>query len=283
MKKTLKKTLQLAGFELKKIERHDEHLYHAVYNKDSIKQRKFYNISAGGHFGFGCGIKHPCWTNIDVDRHWADGTNFNPDTDIAYDPMLKQDLPVEPSSAELVYSRISIEHLTDEAALHLFKEIKRALRTDGVFRVATPNIDLDYRAFLNNDMHYFYWLENLNSVSIEQAFLSHFASHASTLNPECPAEKITDEEFRDVLKTMSYAEALDYCSSKCSLEYQMKERQHHINWWNKEKLERMLKEAGFKDICISSPGQSISPVMRNDYYFDNVYNKVMIYAEVIKN
>jgi SAM-dependent methyltransferase len=280
-KKLIEKAINLRGFELRKIRqpKDDTELYLRLFGEDSVIKRRFYNISAGGHFDFGCGIHHPCWTNVDVDRKWEKGIVFNPTSDIAYDPLLKKKLPIESNTAELVHSRVTIEHMDDESAQFLLQDIFRILKNNGIFRVVTPNIDLDHRALLNNDKDYFYWL---NNYSIEQSFLDHFAHGASDMNPENAFEKISDDKFQSLFKEMYYEEALDYCTSKCDMSTQTENRSHHVNWWNQNKLTKMLKNAGFKTIYLSAAQQSCCPVLRNESYFDNFAQKAMLYMEAIK-
>lgn len=277
----LRKVIRVTGYELSKIKSHnDEKLYRELFGNYSVENRKFYNISAGGHFDFGCGIHHPLWTNIDVDRPWENRIQYNPDRDIAHDFLTLTPLPVDSDTAEIVYSRATIEHLTDDAALLMLKEVKRILKPGGVFRVVTPNIDLDFRAFRNNDKHYFYWAKH---CTIEQAFLEHFACGASPKSLEPAHEKISDEQFRILFKNMSFEDALNFCTSKCKLPILPKYRENHLNWWNPAKLERMLRQAGFTTIYLSFAEQSVCPILRNEYYFDNEYQKVMLYMEAIKN
>lgn len=278
LKNVIRKVVGLTGYEINKVKNYyDESLYLSLYGQDSVKNRKFYNISAGGHFDFGCGIHHPLWTNIDVDRPWKNKINYNPERDIAHDLLSLDSIPVDSNSAEIIHSRTTIEHITDSAALVMFQEVKRILKKGGVFRIVTPNADLDCRAILRNDKHFYFWSQN---YSIEQSFLAHIAHGTSLMSHENALEKITDEKLRSLLKKMNIEEVLDYCTSKCDLSIQAKGR-YHINWWNYKKLERMLLTAGFKTIYNSAAGQSVCPVLRNEYYFDNAWPKVMLYLEAI--
>lgn len=263
--------------------RNDKDLYVKLFGKESVEKRRFYNISAGGHFDFGCGIHHPCWTNVDMDRSWRLAKCYDPKKDIAHDVLTCTPLPIESDSAEIVHSRLTIEHITDEATLFLFKEVKRILKKGAIFRVHTINTDLDYRALKNNDREYFFWFRDNPSISLEQAFLEHFAASASTLTPDGAENPISDEEIRFVLGTKKYEDALDFFASRCPVELQYKYRNRHINWWNPEKLHRMLAQAGFKTIYLSQPEQSASPVLRNANYFDNMDNRVMLYMEAVKD
>jgi predicted SAM-dependent methyltransferase len=282
IKNLLKNLIAATGYELQKIKNyHDEALYFELYDKESIEKRRFYNISAGGHFDFGCGIHHPFWTNIDVDRPWKNQIQFNPVQDVAHDLLSLKPIPVESCTAEIVYSRVTIEHISDDAALQMFKEVERMLKPRGVFRVVAPNIDIDYRAYKNNDKHYFFWVPR--RYSIEQAILEHFAYGTSIMNNEPAFEKICDEKFRELFSQLTYEAALDYCISKCDLSTQFVNRENHINWWNPSKLERMLRMAGFNTIYVSSAEQSSLPVLRNEHYFDNVYQKAMMYMEAVKD
>ncbi len=289
MKEIIKqKTLSIiskSGYVIKPLtlKKNDHDLYLKLFGEESVRFRRFYNISAGGHFDFGCGIHHPCWTNIDMDRKWKFGKRFDPQKDIAHDLLTATPIPIDSGTAELIYSRLSIEHITDEAALFFFKEVKRMLKRNGIFRVITLNTDLDYRAFKNKDREYFFWFPDFSAVSIEQAFLEHFAASASTLVKEGSNHRISNKELQEIFETMPYRKALDYCKSKCPVELQNKYRNRHINWWNPEKLQQMLSQAGFNTIYLSAPEQSASPVLRNEYYFDNMCNKVMLYMEAINN
>lgn len=284
-----KRLLKLLHIKLIKIRDNDLSLYIELYGEESVKKRRFYNISVGSYLGFGGGLHHPCWTKIDVNppksnkRIYSDrGLAYDPKFDIEHDLLSLKALPVESSIAELVHTRFTIASINDEAAQLMFNEVFRILKPNGIFRISTPNIDLDYRAYMSNDMSFFYWFANKKAVSIEQAFLIHVAAQASPWHQEGAAQRINDEQFRNLILTKTKEDALNYCTSLCSIETQKKYRQDHINWWNQDKLEKMLKKAGFKTIYLSSREQSASPVMRNPVYFDNYDNKFVMYMEAAK-
>ena len=283
-----KKALGLLKFNLKRIDVHDQSLYRTLYGEDSVKQRRFYNISAGAYLGFGGGLHHPCWTNIDLDRPWKDvsftedDSEYDAKRDIAHDVLSMQPIPVQSSVAELVHTRFTIASLTNEAALFMFREAFRMLKKGGILRVSTPNITLDYRAYLNNDMSFFYWFAYDESISIEQAFLFHVASQLSNIHEDGLPERMTDAQFRDLLQIHDLETALDICTAKCSLDIQKKHRQNHINWWTPRKLEALLREAGFETVYLSQREQSAAPVLRNTAYFDNEDNRFVMYMEAVR-
>ena len=282
VKALIKKTLNRCGYDLKKIPSmtQERDMYIDLFGRESVEQRRFYTISAGGHFEFGGGSSHPFWTSIDVDRPWKKGRRFNPARDIAHDLLSVQPIPVESNSAELVYSVLCIEHITDEAALFMLKEAGRMLKKGGTIRVVVPNVNLDYRAFCNNDAYFFSWAPR--TVSIEQGFLTHFAAHTSSRFKENSSPMISDAEFRNLFKTMTFDDAMNYCTSKCRVEIQKENRGCHINWWTPDKLTRFLTEAGFRSIALSAAGQSASPALRNNYFFDNKFIQFMLFLEAIK-
>jgi predicted SAM-dependent methyltransferase len=297
VKERIQNIIKKFGYEIRRITPEDDtSIYKQLFPKESVLNRRFYNISAGGHLGFGGGFSHPCWTNVDLGRN-NNKHNYNEKFDIEHELLSLKPLPIESETAELVHSRFSIEHITNEAAEVMFNEVYRILKPKGIFRVLAPNIDLDYFAYLANDISYFFWRdvysspENfknygligpLRDASIEQVFLIHFASNASTYHREGPAQRIDDDEFRRVLTELPYNEALDYCTQRCSVEVAKKYRINHINWWNTKKLERFLKKAGFRHVNILAAHQSACRVFRNRFYFDNFMNDVALFVEAIK-
>lgn len=299
MKKIVNTLIERFGYEIRKNSKNynDLGLYTQYFSTESIEKRSFYNISAGGHFGFGGNFTHPLWTNIDVDLGDSIFPMFDPEKDISHDPLNQEDLPLESNSAELFQSRFAIEHINDEAALKLFKEIHRALKPGGVFKVVVPNYRLDFEAYLRNDREYFWWIDMfsteemmkimnfgkpLNKSSLPQVMLAHFAASASEIHLDGSEHRISDEEFDKVMRKNSFEDAMNYCTSKCSIEKQRIYRKNHINWWDHVKVSNFLQNAGFSKVVFLSPGQSVSPVMRRNPFFDRLWPEVALYAEGIK-
>jgi len=283
--------LNLLGYRLVKNRKKsdDMGLYYRLYGEESVKKRSFYNIGAGG-------FRHPAWKNVDCPSDWySNATTGN--IDIPHDLESPDPIPVDTGTAEIIYTSHTIEHITNNAAQKLFREAFRMLKPGGVFRATTVNIDLEVRAYLNNDRDYFYWIDDysveknwkramynkpMNKASLEQIFLVHFASSTSTLHADGAKERISDEDIKRVFSDMSVPDALDYCISKSDPEVQKKYPGNHINWWNKEKLVSSLESAGFNNIHLSAHGQSYCPPLRNLDFFDGTRPKNSIYIECIK-
>lgn len=287
----LKKLFATAGIQITRMHhKTDMDHYVSLYGKDSVHNKQFYNIGAGSFF-------HPCWTNVD----YYTAINYFKDKGqikgINYDLFSLKPLPVPNSTACLLYTSHTIEHVIDTSVQNLFNEAYRILRKNGILRIVTPNIDIEYHAWRANDRNYWYWADDysspdiypkmnlkipLNKASTSQLFLEEFASTASIIVKEGSPHRIDDDELQKKFDEMPYNDALDYCTSKCSVEVQKKFPFHHINWFNREKLFRMLKQAGFEYIYHSAYGQSFSPVMRNLNYFDTTLPKVSLYVEAVK-
>lgn len=290
-KKIIRKTVNKLGLEIRYLDNtNDVDHYIQIYGKAAVDKKKFYNIGAGSFY-------HPCWSNVEHKSEWYKKCSNTDATLIDYDLFSFKFLPIDTATAELVYTSHTIEHISDSAVQYFFNEAYRILKLNGVLRIITPNIDIEYRAWRVNDRDYFYWINDyvspdiflnvnlkipLNQATISQLFLENFASTASTIVNEGSDYRITDDELENIFREMKYVNALDYCISKCSVEVQRKLPFHHINWFNKEKLFFMLNQAGFTNVHHSAYGQSISPVMRNLKYFDTTLPKVSLYVEAVK-
>lgn len=295
IKQYTKRSLRKYGTEIsiKKFS-DDKDIYHEEYPKESINKRRFYNICAGGHPDLA--VEHPYWTNMDLEgisRIKYEEKNL-PQV-VPYDMLQKQSLPIGDNAAEVILSQYSLEHVPDDAAHCFLKESHRALKDKGILRIVVPNVDLDIRAYKNNDRSFFFWehwfSDNpqkyglntpMNQASLEQVCLSHFAASASTIHIADNPDKIDDSEFREILQSSKYEDALEYCTSRCKIDIQKEYRYNHINWWNEKKLIKALKSVGFKDVYVSGPCQSSARIFRNNYHFKKKPNDVALTVEAIK-
>ncbi len=262
-------------------------LYSDIYGEAAARERRFYNIGSGTFY-------HPAWTNIDFVNPWYRSVQAHVDIDLDLESL--RPIPVEDCRAKVVYSSHTVEHITDRAAQHMFSEAFRILEKGGLIRVTTPNIELYLRAYRNNDVHLFRYLDApyyhdncdrfaLNmppaAASMEQKTLYSFAAQLSTMHKDGASEQVTDADFRALFDTMAQEKALDYLTSRCSLDIQRKYAGNHINWWNAEKLSRMLGVAGFENVYLSAYGQSCSAVLRDTNLFDN-HAEISLYVEATK-
>ena len=76
------------------------------------------------------------WINVD----------FEPPADVLVD--LRYGLPIDAGAVDAIYSEHLVEHLTLDAGERMFREWRRVIASDGVVRIATPDLERlisDYR------------------------------------------------------------------------------------------------------------------------------------------
>ena len=125
------------------VKKQQNDLYKDLYPEDSLNNKKFYNIGAGG-------FSHPYWTNIDYNSEWYASNKAKTLKGIQYDLFSLKPLPIDNEYAEVVYSSHTVEHISNAAAQNIFNEAYRILKPNGYLRMTTPNIDLEYRAYREN-------------------------------------------------------------------------------------------------------------------------------------
>lgn len=259
-------------------------LYESLFNKTILSKKPFYNIGAGS-------FRHPHWTNIDYDNNWY---NEVQEDFLHFDLMQKQPLPIENSTALLIYTSHTIEHITDDSVLNLFHEANRVLTKGGIFRITCPDAEADFRAMLTNDILWYYWDEvyvnpgsyehifhnPATSVPIEERWLHHFASQLAPNDKTLSRIKYNSKEIKKIVDELGFEGALDYFTTKC--EFNPERPGNHISWWSSNKIMSFLQEAGFKTTYRSGYGQSASPILRNTFLFDSTHPKMSVYVEAIK-
>ncbi|MEX2160714.1 MAG: methyltransferase domain-containing protein [Anaerolineales bacterium] len=259
-------------------------VYRAWFGEEALRERRFYNVGAEAQFS------HPAWTRINHPSEHYGSENI----DIHMDLMARTRFPVEDGKAKVIFSRYTLEHITDEMVQHFLAEAYRALAEDGFLRLIVPDIDIYYAAYRLKDEAFYYrpkhdlntfpnenFLSNINEASFEQKFLWNFASSASELHPE-GAIRVSDVELRKVLAELSFEEALNYCTAKCSVQTQQRHPENHINWFNASKLGGMVSKAGFTQVYRSGYGQSRCPVLRDTQLLEARQPEVGLFLEAQK-
>jgi predicted SAM-dependent methyltransferase len=171
--------------------------------------------------------------------------------DFEHDLTSNQAFPFADGSVHLFYSEHVFEHLKDEWCEHIFREANRCLERGGGFRIVVPDADLIYDRLQKKDGAFFkYWMARDNA-SLAEAFRTLVGQARSPFD---------EAEFDRRLSTLSKEAFLDWC--KAGLEYDLKRTGEHINWFNYEKLARLLRKAGFDQVYLSEAQQSQFPEAR---------------------
>lgn len=282
----IKKTLNIFGFEISKFEDgFNSSIYKTLCTEEQLESKPFYNIGSGS-------FHHPYWTNIDFISDWYRPVQKNI---IHHDLMSKLPLPIATSSAKIIYTSHTIEHIKEDAVQFLFEESYRCLEDSGILRITTgPDAETDFRALMNNDEDWFYWYKHnpkdlsykksyhqpATSVPLSERWLHHVATQLAPNSVSPSKIKLSDKEIWNIIDEKGFPKALDYFCDLC--EFQSDRPGNHISWWNHDKVFKFLKNAGFNKIYRSGYRQSCSPLMRKSKLFDNTYPQISLYVEAIK-
>jgi predicted SAM-dependent methyltransferase len=260
--------------------------YIDLFGEKAVGERRFYNVGGGTDFN------HPAWTVINhPSEHY--GKDY---MDLQWDLMSGKQMPIESGVASVIFSRYTLEHVTDEAVNFFLEDAYRVLAPGGYLRLIVPDIEIYYRAYLTRDAGFFYrskqdnetfpnqkYLSNPNQASFEQQFLWNFASSASTLHPDPAAQPMSDQEVKEAFAAMGYQQALDFCVSKTSIDIQRRYPENHINWFDAAKLEAMIRKAGFRHVYRSGYGQSACAVLRDVRLLEARQPEVGLFFEATKS
>jgi len=260
-------------------------VYAKLFSKAAIQERRFYNVGAGMNF------RHPAWTNVGLISEVYGSEHI----DLEWDLQLLQEMPVSDASAEIVYTRYTLEHVNDAAVSNFLKEAYRVLKPGGLLRVIVPDIEVYFAAYQEKDPTLFYkpkrdkqsfpnkkFKSNPNEASFEQQFVWVFASGATEIHNFEGSPRVSDADFLKLLNERSFEDTLNYCTSLCTPEFQKAFPQFHINWFHAKKLEEMMREAGFMQTFRSAVGQSRSAAMHDLNYFDDRRSEIGLFMEAIK-
>lgn len=277
--------LRSSGYDIVRIEPDDLARYVDIFGSDAVRDRRFYNIGAGG-------FRHPAWTNIDRPSDWYAEMQSGI---LAYDLTGNEPLPIDTGTAEILYTSHTIEHVPDSAVERLFAEAYRSLKPGGIFRVTTgPDAETNFRALTRGDEDWFFmdraydapgtfeqfFHAPATSVPLEERWLHHVASQLAPNDRSPSGSKLNAAHVRALIDKHGFPDCLDHLASLC--EYQPDRPGNHVSWWTHDKAIAFLKRAGFSTVYRSGYGQSACPVLRNTLYFDNTHPQFSLYVEAIR-
>ncbi|MHA1313176.1 MAG: class I SAM-dependent methyltransferase [Candidatus Helarchaeota archaeon] len=216
-----------------------------------------------------------------VRRHWKvldyisdHYSHRNIYIDYNFDLTSNKPLPFSDNSVALFFTSHTLEHIPQEFCQFILNEIYRCLKKSGGIRLTMPDFDLAYEAFGKKNESFF---TKLSGKDIGEKFLDFFASYFKG--------KISLKELEEKYHSMGKEEFANYFTLKIPRHSQKKSPGNHINWWNSDKLKRMLKIAGFKTIYRSKPQKSKFSEMRGvgvNSGFDSKNPELSLFVEAIK-
>jgi SAM-dependent methyltransferase len=185
----------------------------------------------------GCGSDiRPGFVNIDFDPRDKDIGDPCPHPEtyfINFD--LRLGLPLEAQSCDFIYSSHFFEHLDYEDGVRLMRDCYRALRFGGIFRIALPDLSLDFDAYLRGD--------------------------DEVLGAYDPLE-LRDPHLASVVKSGTMT-SVDWVN------YGVHQSGEHKYIYDEEKVSLLLRRSGFHTVTTSSyqEGIDIDEQIRRDYSF----------------
>lgn len=206
-------------------------------------------FNKGINLGAGKNWKQLNWIGIDkLDGNYLDDKSI---------------LPFKDKSIKYVYSSHFFEHINDECAINLFREIKRVLMDNGLLRIIVPNFELLHQNLINNDSTLMelsgfkgrtewqkFGIENNNTNKILHWFASYSNYQEENIFENCPEDlyrgppKLKKEEVLSAVKNLTTLEFGEWAISKIKKKYI--KNGGHINTWTTKKFIDLLLDVGIK-------------------------------------
>jgi SAM-dependent methyltransferase len=265
------------------IEISSQHYIDHFGSLDRARQQCF-NIGAGTW-------QHEAWTNIDLPPQSKAFAEIQAPC-LFHDLVECEKLPIEPNSAEFIFTSHVIEHLPDDHANKLFASACQALKQGGVFRVVTgPDADTDFAALMRKDDAWWYFYEDLDlrdgiaeygPMSPTDKWLFHLATPRSLYSKTPCQKKYSSADVEALIGRHLMQPSVVRNLLSDGLDFNKSFPGDHLSWWNSDKLIQRLLDAGFSVAKKSAYGQSSSAFMRDLRWFDTTYPHISVYVEAVK-
>lgn len=267
--------------------------YKLRYSDDVLAQRPFLNIGPGS-------FRHKRWRVADKSyggqqQSWTELRRGVEQSKIDHPWDIYERVPLDlpDSSLQVIYCSHVIEHLFPEDVMFLFTECRRMLAPNGTLRLVCPDADLLVRAYDDEDWGYFmYYLSvmtarvrrQMDTYSHEELrligakFLLDWVSLLT--HPENP-DRLSAIECVEFIASFPTTWAAIDAASKMSPKEINKNVGAHVNWFNADKLQQVLRHAGFETVQRSSYLQSRCVILRDNRYFDRTDCEMSLYMEAV--
>jgi predicted SAM-dependent methyltransferase len=195
----------------------------------------------------------PGWKVVDYTGDWYRyGAGF---VDYPLDLMKKGRFPFADESVDLFYSEHVFEHFPNDVAAFTFGELYRSLRSGGGVRIVVPDADILYAKFRARDERFFKpWMGSYNAT-LHEAFIVLVGFRD---------EPIDAGSVEHDFETLDEAAFFDRYTA--DLQYDYSRAGEHVNWFNFDKMRRMLHDAGFATVERSAPQSSRFPEIRGQRF-----------------
>lgn len=178
-------------------------------------------------------------------RGWATVDYYAPrrSVDFSIDLRSASSLPFASRSVSLIFSSHLLEHLSDAQGVLLLEEFARVLRPGGLLRVSLPDAERAIAAYRLSNTDFFSSGGVLCSgPTLEHQLVNFFASYRDEAGDHGPS---VDPNEVEASVQRPLGEFIAWCVARIpsSAAYVA-----HVNGFDFEKLERMLRSAGFTHV-----------------------------------
>jgi len=236
-----------------------------VVDKRPDAKKRMINIGGGNYFR----------------RHWKVLDYPTPSyrhsdilVDFKFDLTSHEPLPFEDDSVSFFYSAHTLEHIPHEYCQNILGELYRCLIHGGVLRITLPDYDLAYDAYRKQAIGFF---DKYPGEAIEEKFLDFFATFWRG--------RVAPEDVAREFERMGKTQLADFYTGSIPRESQKTCPGNHINWWNYEKMEKMILDAGFATVYRSGEQESKFWELRGQGRrtgFDSTHPEVSFFVEAVK-
>lgn len=212
------------------------------------------------------------WRVLDFPSSWY--TGLDGFIDYRVDLTADEAWPLPDGSVARFFSSHTLEHIPQEHCEHILAEMYRCLKRGGGARIVVPDFDMGYAAFGRGDESFFALYPG---DSLEERFLDFFATH---MKKRVPPGEVTQR-----FLAMSRDDFAEHFTRQVPRDSQREATGNHINWWNYDKLNALLRRVGFREVYRSHAQGSGFPEMRGPGRrtgFDSTHPELSLFVEAIK-
>ena len=233
--------------------------------------RNYLNIGSGPYF------EHFKFINMDYKIKTIPRVSYHVDLS------LKKKFDLEDESIYGIYTSHCLEHLEEENVIFTLKEAYRVLKSGGTIRVTVPDIGEYFKAYKNKNAYYFRWLKEKAISDPTQVWkldswlrviVRSFAGHSCDL--------FADKDLYRMYKEKSEEDFIKCFTADQIVDEEFKNAHAHMSAWNYEKMAKIFKEIGFREIAKMSQRESRDKYMRNKAKFNNTQPEMSFFIEAIK-
>jgi len=191
--------------------------------------------------------------------------------DIKADLRKNKPLLIKDNQLEKVFSSHCIEHIETHHLEYLINELYRGMKPGALMRLSCPDIDQAFEAYKNNNTKWF------DGICVRGEIGAKLLNTIVSYEAGSGGPKVPEEEVKEKFESLSKDEFIEWVISLCD-----RNRRYiaHINGIYFEKLEKILKEAGFVNIERSSYKNSKDTELRGEGF--DLHAGVSLFVECNK-